>query len=36
MRRLRQKIERDPDNPKYLMSERGGGYRLQAAESRVG
>ena len=36
MRRLRQKIERDPDNPKYLISERGGGYRLQAAESRAG
>jgi DNA-binding response OmpR family regulator len=36
MRRLRQKIERDPDNPRYLISERGGGYRLQTAESASG
>jgi DNA-binding response OmpR family regulator len=36
MRRLRQKIERDPDNPRYLISERGGGYRLQAADSGSG
>ena len=31
MRRLRQKIERDPDHPRYLLTERGVGYRLVAA-----
>ena len=29
MRRLRQKLEVDPDRPRYLVSEPGGGYRLQ-------
>jgi len=28
MRRLRQKIERDPDHPRHLVTERGVGYRL--------
>jgi DNA-binding response OmpR family regulator len=31
VRRLRRKIERDPDHPRYLLTERGGGYRLVAA-----
>jgi DNA-binding response OmpR family regulator len=30
VRRLRQKIERDPDHPRYLLTERGVGYRLVA------
>ncbi len=28
VRRLRRKLEADPDNPRYLMTERGIGYRL--------
>jgi DNA-binding response OmpR family regulator len=31
VRRLRRKIERDPDEPRYLVTERSGGYRLVAA-----
>jgi DNA-binding response OmpR family regulator len=31
VRRLRRKIERDPDDPRYLLTERSGGYRLVAA-----
>jgi DNA-binding response OmpR family regulator len=30
VRRLRQKIERDPDHPRYLLTERAVGYRLVA------
>ena len=30
VRRLRQKIERDPDHPRHLLTERGVGYRLVA------
>ena len=32
VRRLRLKLERDPDAPRYLLTERGLGYRLAAAE----
>ena len=28
MRRLRRKLELDPDNPRYLLTDRGVGYRL--------
>jgi DNA-binding response OmpR family regulator len=31
VRRLRRKIEVDPDEPRYLLTEKGGGYRLVAA-----
>jgi DNA-binding response OmpR family regulator len=33
VRRLRRKIEPDPDHPRYLVTERGVGYRLVPAES---
>ncbi|MGC8634365.1 MAG: response regulator transcription factor [Candidatus Limnocylindrales bacterium] len=33
IRRLRQKIEADPDHPRYLVTERGVGYRLVPAAS---
>ena len=32
VRQLRQKIEADPERPKYLLTETGIGYRLQAAD----
>lgn len=32
VRRLRSKIEEDPDNPKYLLTVRGFGYKLTAPE----
>lgn len=31
VRRIRRKIEQDPDAPRYLVTERSGGYRLVAA-----
>jgi two-component system, OmpR family, response regulator ResD len=34
VRRLRRKVEQDPDNPQYLLTERGIGYRL--VSSRLG
>ena len=36
VRRLRQKLELDPDRPIHLLTEPGGGYRLAAAESHPG
>jgi two-component system KDP operon response regulator KdpE len=33
MKQLRDKLEADPVRPKYLMTETGVGYRLQADES---
>jgi DNA-binding response OmpR family regulator len=34
IRRLRRKLEHDPDNPRYLLTERGIGYRLTSGTSR--
>ena len=33
IRRLRRKLEMDPDRPRYLVTDRGLGYRLEAARS---
>jgi DNA-binding response OmpR family regulator len=33
MRRLRRKIEMDPDQPRYLLTDRGVGYRLEASRT---
>jgi DNA-binding response OmpR family regulator len=33
VRRLRRKLERDPDRPRYLVTERGVGYRLASGSS---
>jgi DNA-binding response OmpR family regulator len=35
VRRLRRKLEHDPDNPRYLLTERGVGYRLTSGSSRA-
>jgi DNA-binding response OmpR family regulator len=35
MRRLRRKLEPDPDNPRYLLTDRGVGYRLVSAPQGV-
>ena len=35
IRRLRRKLEHDPDNPRYLLTERGIGYRLTSGTSRA-
>lgn len=32
VRRLRRKIEADPDNPQFLLTVRGFGYKLTAGE----
>jgi two-component system KDP operon response regulator KdpE len=32
IRRLRRKLEDDPDHPRYILTERGLGYRFQPAE----
>jgi two-component system KDP operon response regulator KdpE len=32
VRRLRRKIEQNPDAPRYLLTEKGGGYRLARLE----
>jgi two-component system phosphate regulon response regulator PhoB len=32
VRRLREKIERDPENPAYLRTVRGAGYRFERTE----
>lgn len=32
VRRLRRKIERDPDDPRHLLTEKGAGYRLARAD----
>ena len=31
IRRLREKIEKDPENPRYLRTVRGAGYKYEAA-----
>ena len=36
MHRLRKKLEADPDDPSYLFTERGVGYRLGAVEAGLG
>jgi two-component system KDP operon response regulator KdpE len=33
VRRLRRKLEADPDNPRYLLTDRGLGYRLASGRS---
>jgi two-component system, OmpR family, KDP operon response regulator KdpE len=32
IRQIRQKIERDPERPEYILTESGVGYRLQLHE----
>jgi DNA-binding response OmpR family regulator len=36
MRRLRQKIEMDPDHPVHLLTARGVGYRLVQSHDSIG
>jgi two-component system phosphate regulon response regulator PhoB len=33
VRRIREKIEIDPENPRYLMTRRGAGYRFELPKS---
>jgi two-component system KDP operon response regulator KdpE len=33
VRRLRRKLEADPNHPRYLLTDRGAGYRLEASRS---
>jgi DNA-binding response OmpR family regulator len=33
VRRLRRKLEADPDHPKFLITERGIGYRLASGST---
>ena len=35
VRRIREKIEIDPENPRYLKTVRGAGYRFETAQRRV-
>jgi DNA-binding response OmpR family regulator len=32
IRRLREKIEQDPEDPRYLKTARGAGYKFEAAK----
>jgi DNA-binding response OmpR family regulator len=36
VRRLRRKLESDPDQPRYLLTDRGTGYRLSSVGTQAG